>query len=104
MKTYLSPNSMLCAWMTPEGDFKISLTKIERIDCNGQIVQRKEQIIISEEELSTLRRLFPVIDQFVYFQRFKFIRNVGQQARNISSRTSLSTQTSARSSDGSKQQ
>ena len=65
---------MLCAWMTPEGDIKISLTRIERIDCSGQIVQRKEQIIISEEELSTLKRFFPVIDQFVYFQRFKFIR------------------------------
>ena len=79
---------MLCAWMTPEGDIKISLTRIERIDCSGQIVQRKEQIIISEEELSTLKRFFPV----------------SQQARSISSRTSLSTQTSARSSDGSKQQ
>ena len=85
-------------------DIKISLTRIERIDCSGQIVQRKEQVIISEEELSTLKRFFPVIDQFVYFQRFKFIRNVSQQARSISSRTSLSTQTSARSSDGSKQQ
>ena len=95
VETYLSPNSMLCAWMTPEGDIKISLTRIERIDCSGQIVQRKEQIIISEEELSTLKRFFPVIDQFVYFQRFKFIRNVSQQARSISSRTSLSTQTSA---------
>ena len=51
METYLSPNSMLCAWMTPEGDIKISLTRIERIDCSGQIVQRKEQIIISEEEV-----------------------------------------------------
>ena len=66
METYLSPNSMLCAWMTPEGYIKISLTRIERIDCSGQIVQRKEQIIISEEELSTLKRFFPVIDQFVY--------------------------------------
>ena len=103
METYLSPNSMLCAWMTLEGDIKISLTRIERIDCSCQIVQSKEQIIISEEELSTLK-FFPVIDQFVYFQRFKFIRNVSQQARIISSRTSLSTQTSARSSDGSKQQ
>ena len=83
---------MLCAWMTPVGDIKISLTRIERIDCSGQTVQRKEQIIISEEELSTLQRFFPVIDQFVYFQRFKFIRNVSQQARSISSRTSLSTQ------------
>ena len=90
--------------MTPEGDIKISLTKIERIVCSGQIVQRKEQIIISEEELSTLKSFFSVIDQFVYFQRFKFIRNVSQQARSISSRISLSTQTSARSSDGSKQQ
>ena len=53
METYLSPNSMLCAWMTPEGDIKTSLTKIERIDCSGQIVQKKEQIIISEEELSS---------------------------------------------------
>ena len=104
VETYLSSNSMLCAWMTPEGDIKISLTRIERIDCNGQLVQRKEQIIISEEELSTLKRFFPVIDQFVCFQRFKFIRNVNQKARSISSRTSLSTQTSARSSDGSKMQ
>ena len=93
---------MLCAWMIPEGDIKISLTKMEHNDCSGQIIQRKEQIIISEEELSTLKRIFPVIDQFVYFQRFKFIKNVSQQARSISSR--LSTQTSSRSSDGSKHQ
>ena len=85
----LSPNSMLCVWMTPEGDIKFSFTRIERIDCSGQYVQKKEQIIISEEELSTLKRFFPVIDQFVYFQRFKFIRNVSQQARSISSRTRL---------------
>ena len=85
METYLSSNSMLCSWMIPEGDIKISLTRIERIDFSGQIVQRKEQIIISEEGLSTLKRFFPVIDQFVYFQRFKFIRNVSQQARIISS-------------------
>ena len=104
METYLPPNSMLCAWMTPEGDIKILLTRLERIVCSGQIVQRKEQIIISEEELSTLKRFFPVIDQFVYLQRFNFIRNVSQQARSISYRTSLSTQTSARSSNGSKQQ
>ena len=52
---------MLCAWMTPEGDIKISLTRIERIDCSGQIVQRKEQIIISEEELSTLKRFFQLL-------------------------------------------
>ena len=104
VETYLSPKSMLCAWMTPEGDIRISLIRIERIDCSSQIVQRKEQIIISEEELSALKRFFPVIDQFVYFQRFKFIRNVSQQARSISSRTSLCAQTSTRNSDGSKQQ
>ena len=60
---------------------KLHKTRIGRIDCSGQIVQRKEQIIISEEELSTLKRFFPVIDQFVYFQRFMFIRNVRQQAK-----------------------
>ena len=100
----LSPNSMLCAWMTPEGDNKISLTKIECFECSGQLVQRKEQIRISEKELYTLKRFFPVIYQFVYFQRVKFITNVSQQASSISSRTNLCTQTSARSSDGSKQQ
>ena len=104
VETYLSPNSMLCTWMTPEGVIKISLTRLERIDCSGEILQRKEQIIISEEELSTLRRFFPVMDQFIYFQRFKFNRNVSQQARSISSRSSLSTQTSVRSLNWSKQQ
>ena len=59
------PITMLCASMTPEGDIKISLTRIERIHCSGQIVQRKEQTIVSQEELSTLKRFFPVIDQFV---------------------------------------
>ena len=90
--------------MNPEGDKKLSLTRVERIDCSGPIVQRKKEIKISAEELSTLRKFFPVIDQFVYFQRFKFIRNVSQQARSLSSRTSFSTQTSARRSNGSKQQ
>ena len=68
---------------------KNSLTRIERIDCSGEIVQRKEQIIISEEELSTLKRFFPVNNQFVYFQRFKFIRKVSQEARSLSFRTRL---------------
>ena len=67
---------MLCAWMIPESDIKISLVRAERFDCSGQIVQRKEQIIISEEELSTLKSFFPVIDQFVYFQRFKLTENL----------------------------
>ena len=89
MEIYLSTYSMLCAWMTPESDIKNSLTRIERIDCSGEIVQRKGQIIISEEELSTLKRFFPVNDQFVYFQRFKFIRKASQEARSLSSRKSL---------------
>ena len=104
VEIYLSPTSMLCAWMTPEGDNKISVARIERLDCSGQIVQRKEQIKVSEEKLSTLKRFLPVIDQFAYFQRFKFIRKLSQQTRSIFSRTSLSTYTSARCSDGSKQQ
>ena len=96
VERYLSPNSTLCAWMTPERNIEISLTRIERIDCSGQIVQRKEQIIFSEKALATLERFFPVFDQFVYFQGFKFIKNVSQHAMSISSSTSLSTQTSAR--------
>ena len=104
VETYLSANSMLCAWMTLEGDIKISFTRKKRIDCSGQIVETKEQIINFEAELSTLKKFFPVTYQFVIFQRFKYIRTVSQQARNIFSRSSLSTQKSARSSDGSKQQ
>ena len=57
----------LFAYMTPEGDTKISLTRKELIDCSDQIVQRKEQKILSEEELSTIKRFFPVFDQFVHF-------------------------------------
>ena len=94
VETYISPNSVLCAWMTPESNIKISLTRIERIDCRGQVVQRKEQVTLSEEEACTLRRFFPVIDQFIYFQRFKYISNVTQQARSLSSQASLSAQTS----------
>ena len=48
--------------MNPESDIKISLTRVERIDCRGQVVQRKEQITLSEEELTTLRKFFPAID------------------------------------------
>ena len=81
--------------MTPESDIQISLTQIERVDCRGQIVQRKEQVVLSEEELTTLRRFFFVIDQFIYFQRFKYIGNVSQQARSLSSQAILSTQTSS---------
>ena len=71
------------------------MTRIARNNCSSQIFQRKEQIIFFEEELSTLKRFFPVTDQFVYFQRFKLVGNVRQQPRSISSRTCLSTQTSA---------
>ena len=59
VETYTSPNSVLCAWMTPESNIKISLTRIERTDCRGQVVQRKEQVTLSEEELCTLRRFSP---------------------------------------------
>ena len=104
METYLSPNSMLCAWRTPEDDTKISSISRERVDCSDQIVQRRKQMMFFEEELSTLKILSPVIDQFEYFQRFMFIKNVNQQANSISTRNSLSIQTFARSSDGSKQQ
>ena len=52
----LSPNSKLFACMAPEGGIKISFTRKERIGCSGQIVQRKEQIKISEEEL--LKEIF----------------------------------------------
>ena len=47
--------------MTPEGDSKIPLTRIERFDCSGQLVQRKEQILISEEELFILKRFFQLL-------------------------------------------
>ena len=90
--------------MNPESEIKISLTRDEQIDCRGRVVQRKEQITLSEEELTTLRRFFPVIDQFIYFQRLKFIQNVSQQTKNLSSQASLSTETSARSSNRSQQQ
>ena len=69
VETYISPKLVLWAWMTPESNINISLTRIERIDCRDQVVQRKEQVTLSEEELCTLRRFFPVIDQFIYFQR-----------------------------------
>ena len=68
---------MICAWLTSEGDIMFSLTRLKRTDCSGQTFQREEQKKISEEEL------FPLVDQFVYFQRFKFIRKVSQQARII---------------------
>ena len=61
VETYISPNSVLCAWMTPESNIKISLTRIERIDCRGQVVQRKEQVKLSEEELCTLKRFPPCL-------------------------------------------
>ena len=85
--------------MNPESDIKTLLT---RVDCRGQVVQLKEQITLSEEELTTLRRFFPVIDQLIYFQRFKFFQS--QQTRSLSSQASLSNQTSARSSNGPQQQ
>ena len=40
---------------------KLSLTRKERIHCSGQIGRRKEQIVISEEELSTLKRFFQLL-------------------------------------------
>ena len=102
VETYLSPNSMLCAWMTPEGD-KIFINEKRAYSLQwpnwseeGANCNFRRRVVYVEE-------VFPVVDQFVYFQRFKFIRNLSQQARSISSRTSPSTQTSARSSDGSKQ-
>ena len=104
LETYLSPNPVLCAWMNPESDIKKPLTRVERIDCRGQLVERKEQMTLSEEDYKTLRRFFPVIGQFIYFQRFKFIQNVSQQTRILSSQANLSTQMSARSSNGSQQQ
>ena len=58
VEIHLKPKSMLCAWITPEGDIKVSLTITERTDCSGQIVQKNEQKIISEEEVSTLKRFF----------------------------------------------
>ena len=36
VETYISPSSVLCAWMTPKSDIKISLTRIERVECRGQ--------------------------------------------------------------------
>ena len=65
--------------MTPEVDIKISLTSMVRIDCSGQIVRRKEQFIISGEILSWSKRFFLVVDQFVYFQIFKYIRIVSNK-------------------------
>ena len=104
LEMYLSPNSVLCAWMDPESDIRISLTRVERIDCRGQLVQRKKNKSLSEEKLFTFRRFFPLIDQFICFQRIKFIQNFSQQTRSLSSQANLSNQTSARSSNGSQQQ
>ena len=78
--------------MNPVSDIKISLIRVERTNCRGQVVQRKEQITLSEEELTTLRMFFPVIDQFIYFQQFKFTQIVSQKTRSLPSQTSLSIQ------------
>ena len=74
------------------------------MDSRGQIVQRKDYIILSGEELSTSKRLFPVIDQIIHFQRYKFIQEVGQQTKSLSSQASLETQTSTENSSESQQQ
>ena len=72
LETYLSPNLLFLAWMTPESDIKITLTRTEQINCRGQVVQRKEQITLSGDELILKKKkFFPVIDQFICFQRHK---------------------------------
>ena len=78
--------------MTPESDIKITLIRTEQINCRGQVVQRKEQNTLSGDELTNLRIFLPVIDQFVYFQRYKFCQNVSQQTRSMSFQASLSAQ------------
>ena len=55
---YLSPNLVFLAWITQESDIKISLTRTDQINCRGQVLQRKEQITLSEEELTILRNFF----------------------------------------------
>ena len=42
-------------------------------------MQRKEQIALSGDELTILRNFFPVIDQFIYFQRHKYCQNVANK-------------------------
>ena len=103
-ETYISPNLVFLAWMTPESDIKVTLTRTEQINCRGQVVQRKGQITLSGDELTILRNFFTVIDQFIYFQRHKFSQNVGQHMRSMSSQASLSAQTSTRRSNGSSKQ
>ena len=104
METYLSPNSIIKAWMNPESDIRIFLTRIEKTVCRGHVVCRKEQIALSGEKLSFLEKLFPVIDQLVYLKRYKYIPNFSQQTRSLSSQATLSTQTSSQNSNRSQQQ
>ena len=52
---YQSPNLVFLSWMTPESDIKITLTRTEQINCRGQVVQRKGQIILPGDELTILR-------------------------------------------------
>ena len=78
------------------------MTRIERIDCRGQVVQPREQITLPEGDLATLRRFSFFIDQPIYFQRFNYTGNFSQQMRSLPSQASLSTQTSTRSANGSK--
>ena len=62
--------------MTPDSDIKKTLTRTEKINYRGQVVQRKEQITLTGDELTNLRNFFPVIDHFIYFQRYKYCQNV----------------------------
>ena len=72
---------------------------MQRLNCSEEGANNnfRRRVVYAEE-------VFPVIVRLVCYQRFKFIMKVSQQTMSISFRTSLSTQMSAKSSDGSKQQ
>ena len=61
LETYLLPNLVLRNWMAPQSVIKKSLTRINRIDCRGQMVQRKQRTTLLGEELFTLGNVFPVV-------------------------------------------
>ena len=65
--------------MSPESDIKKSLPRVERIECQSQVVQLKKSITLSGEELYTLRRFFPLIDQFIKFQPYNYNQNIASK-------------------------
>ena len=79
----LSPSSTICAWITGDGNLSLSISKDETIKTGNQFLQRKNNFLLTEDEICSFTHLVYYIEPFLQWRT----QNGKNSTQSLSSET-----------------